>query len=582
MTTIATYEDFPLSIPHSTVEAHLRMMMTTSVYEFFPLSIPPRSVEDITKEVTKIIGQIAEIEWKKLNQTGTALVPSVEDLHIFFQSSDQMQGVIMKEVLTILPLWEAEQDITQERLIFRQAIMISYIGIIVSEKFDSKLMSLFWLLMPWQKPVPPVPQEIFETEMRQPATNFSIPAYFSHFFWQVVRDHLTQKYDKEKVDIPPHPLQMAIRTWQQEQTAKPVTAEYDRKRPVGVLKHPTGSIRELAFIESELGILREFATPDSVKQVASEQLPLFDGEKKVSVLPAVMPLEIAHPVGLTLTTKRGAVSHTVRIFFEALMALEPTETQADIMFTLGDLISYLYPDGKFNRTNQLPYIIEALDMLHSGATVPYESGAGKIGDWRPVVVRTRIRKTDGNDARIFLDVKLPPDARQGMAVDKHTLRLLGKTSAPKFNAYLTATWLWDKRGTHNGKIIDPTKPAERRNDEGVIVDPSGRPILTKRGKPLKNIYDKEAVRQLDRVMNPEAVKQYPILSNNDLVASCYPVKKSGNYTRKDLQRARMYWEQLEAAGIVRIERLQSGWRILPSEQHIARYRGLKEAQKRRR
>ena len=566
--TISTYEDAYKEIEDA--------------YKAFP-SIPSPSVEDIKKKVAKTIAKIAKIEWKALNQTGTALVPSVEDLHRFIQSSPQIQGEILKETDTIINLWEAEQDLTQMSiLIFMGANIISALGILDSERIDSARMKLVWRSMPWDLPFPQVPQEILESERLDPATHFSISAFLSHLLWQYTRDYLTEKYNIEKEDIPPHPLKMAIRTWQLQQTAKPVTAEYDRKHPVGILKHPMGSIRDLAFIESDTGILREFATPDSCHQVASEQLRLFGGEKKISVLPDVMPLEIAHPAGLKPKTKRGAVSHTVRIFFEALMALQPTETQADIMFTLGDLISYLYPDGKFNRTNQLPYIIEALDMLHSGATVPYESETGKIGDWRPVVVRTRIRNTDGNDTRIFLDVKLPPDARQGMAVDKHTLRLLGKTSAPKFNAYLTAAWLWDKYGTHNGKIIDPTKPAERRNEEGVLINPTGTEIRNARGKVLTNIYDTAAVRQLDRTQNPEAIKKYPILSNDDLVASCSPEKKSTGYTRADRQRAKMYWEQLETEGIVRIERLRSGWRILPSEQHIARYRGLKEAQKRRR
>ena len=35
------------------------------------------------------------------------------------------------------------------------------------------------------------------------------------------------------------------------------------------------------------------------------------------------------------------------------MALEPTQTEGNIVITLGNLISYLYPHGKFHRTNQL-------------------------------------------------------------------------------------------------------------------------------------------------------------------------------------------------------------------------------------
>lgn len=373
-----------------------------------------------------------------------------------------------------------------------------------------------------------------------------------------------------------HPLAPIVRAWLQEQTAKHITPEYDHKHPAAVLKHPMGSIREVNFVTGERAQLREFATPQRITQTESLQLRLNFANDPPSILPGLMPLEVAHPMGLQATTKKGAVSHVVRVFFEALMALEPNQRQADLMFTLNDLINYLYPDGKFNRTLQLPYIIKALDILHFYATVPFkEDDKGNIGDWRPVVVRTRLRPDDPNDKKIFLDVKLPPDATQGMIVEKAIMRLLGKQSAPKFNAYLTACWLWDKYGTVKGKLIDPTRPVEQRNDTG-LVDPTGKSIVTPSGKPITNVYHPRAVSQLQREPNP-AAERYPILSDEDLILACFPNGYNPKYRGRDLERAKAHWTALETDGIISIHKDRDGWRIMPSERHLKTHRGIREA-----
>ena len=375
-----------------------------------------------------------------------------------------------------------------------------------------------------------------------------------------------------------HPLAPIVRAWLKEQTAKRINAEYDRKHPTAVLKHPMGSIREVNFVTGEHAQLREFATPQRITQTEPLQLRLDFANDPPSILPGLMPLEVAHPMGLQATTKKGAVSHVVRVFFEALMALEPNQRQADLMFTLNDLINYLYPDGKFNRTLQLPYIIKALDILHFYATVPFkEDDKGNIGDWRPVVVRTRLRPDDSNDKKIFLDVKLPPDATQGMIVEKAIMRLLGKQSAPKFNAYLTACWLWDKYGTVKGKLIDPTRPVEQRNDTG-LVDPTGKPIVTLSGKPITNVYHPRAVAQLQRERNP-AAERYPILSDKDLILACKPNGYKPENHRWELQRAKEHWAALEKEGIISIHRGRGGWRIMPSERHLQTHRAVRAAAK---
>ena len=384
-----------------------------------------------------------------------------------------------------------------------------------------------------------------------------------------------------------HPLAPIVRAWLKEQTAKRINAEYDRKHPTAVLKHPMGSIREVNFVTGEHAQLREFATPQRITQTEPLQLRLDFANDPPSILPGLMPLEVAHPMGLQATTKKGAVSHVVRVFFEALMALEPNQRQADLMFTLGDLISYLYPgyqreDGSydhkaFNRTLQLPYIINALEILHFYATVPFDQGTSEPGYWRPVTVRTRLKPDAKNDAKIFLDVKLPPDATQGMMVQKAIMRLLGKQSAPKFNAYLTACWLLDKHGTTPQGLIDPTRPVEQRNDSGQLVDPQGNPIVTPRGKPVTSLYHPRAVAQLERKPNTEALPRYPVLSDKDLVLACFPNGYQPKRYKRDLERAKKYWGELEKEGIISLQRERQGWRIMPSESHLNAYRGLRKA-----
>ena len=377
-----------------------------------------------------------------------------------------------------------------------------------------------------------------------------------------------------------HPLAPIVRAWIQETTAKRITSEYDQKHPIGILKYPLGNLRDVSFVEfSETAHLREFATPNSRQQVESTQLQLFPPTEKTSILPAIMPLQIAHPMGLKPKTKAGAVSHEIRIFFEALMALEPNQRQVDMMFRLGDLIRYLYPDGKFNRTNQLPYIINALEILHFYATVPWRDDQGDLRRWRPVHVKSPLEINSKNETPVFMRVEMPPDAKQGMAVDKQILRGLGKASAPQFNAYLTAAYLWDKYGTHQGKIIDPTRPVERRNSENALVDKNGKPLVNPHGKEITNLYDTHAVKQSEREPNPDAIKRYPVMSDEDLIYACFP-NTNDTQRKRLLKRAQKHWTELEKAGIVRIERLTQGWRILPGASHVEKYRGVKETQKR--
>ena len=387
-----------------------------------------------------------------------------------------------------------------------------------------------------------------------------------HKAWEKARDN------HPEMNIP-HPLAPIIREWLQEQTAKHINREYDRKHPVAVLRHPLGSVRELAFTDREMG--QVFKTPESVDQIQME-LDLGDTP---SILPAIMPLHVVRTANLKPQTKSGAVSHELRIFFEAMMALQPKQRRADLMFRLGDLIDFLYPNGKFNWTNQMPHIKRALGVLHTYATVPWIDDQGSLREWRPVAVRVPLIDEATRDTPIYIEVQMPPDARRGHMVIKDIHRRTGMKSASQWNSYHVAGYLWDKYGTVKGGLIDTTRPVVRRDGQNRLVDASGKPLVNRNGRDINNPYHPEAVRQLDREPNPEAVKRYPILSSEDLILACFPNGYPTDNRRAYLKRAKTHWGQLEADGHIVIQKERHGWRILPSEEHLNAHRALRKSVK---
>ena len=371
-----------------------------------------------------------------------------------------------------------------------------------------------------------------------------------------------------------HPLAPIVRAWIQQATAKPITKAYNRKHPIAVIERSRmGSIRDVTLFSSlaeELGTLRTLSAPAP----ESQQIEM-PGLETQSILPEVLPLQAVHLRDGIETTKRGAVAMPIRLFFEAIMALDPKETQVDIHFKLGDLLRYLNPDGKYNRTNHLPHVLQGLHSLYF-LRIPYRSNPDEPStevDWIPVLPRTIPNQNSGDDASIILEVKLPSDARGGMMVEKDILRLTAKKSSAKFNAYLTACWIFDRYGTTPKGIIDPTKPAGNRDDEGYLIDPLGNRIFDDHGKPIKDRYHAKNIAAGQRVDN-EARERYPILPFAELTRACFPkgfdMKKRATYQKRALKA----WEELQRDNILRIEKYQHGWRIMPSESHIGRYRAL--------
>ena len=402
--------------------------------------------------------------------------------------------------------------------------------------------------------------------------NISEPIQQIHQAWQ-----LAIESDPELM----HPLAPLVRAWLTEQTAKRIDGEYDRKHPVAIVdKSHMGSIRDVIVYsdkEYPIGEIRTSAPPPQTSQI---EIPALDTQ---STLPAVLPFQAVKIVSGIETQKNGVYPMPIRLFWEANFALSQGVTQETIRFALGDLLQFLNPNGKYNRHEHLPYVLNALHSLFF-LRIPYRDNPDNPKtevDWIPVLPRTVPNVNSGDDASIILEVKLPPDTRQGMMIEKEKIRQLGKYSAAKTNAYLTACWIFDQYGTMRKGIIDPTRPLEQRDAEGFLLDENGNRIVTPRGKPIRNLFAPEAIRQLPRVDN-KSRKAYPILNFADLTRACYPKGYPQGENAKYQKRALKAWQDLEKEGVVVIERLQSGWRIMPSASHIGHYRALMEAKKQRR
>ena len=191
----------------------------------------------------------------------------------------------------------------------------------------------------------------------------------------------------------------------------------------------------------------------------------------------------------------------------------------------------------------MPYVLQGLHNL-GWLRIPYRENPDRPStevDWIPVQPRTVPNLNSGDDAPIILEVRLSPDATGGMMVEKDILRLAGKHSSAKFNAYLSACWLIDRYGTVPQGIIDPTKPVENRDADGYLLAGDGTRIFDSRGKPITNPY--RAAKQLEREPNP-ARKKYPILPFNDLTRACFPKgfdhRKRATYKKRALKA----WKEL--------------------------------------
>ena len=398
-----------------------------------------------------------------------------------------------------------------------------------------------------------------------------------------------EKADEDNPELEiPHPLSTIIRAWLHEQTSKHINREYDRKHPVAILRSGSlGSIRDVVLDMEGTGQSLLIAKEGEIPK--DNQLVLFDPEPD-SILPAILPFNRMWDGRSKKTTRKGAVSHGVRLADEAFFPVSTGEHTAELRFDLGMLLQAFHPDLSkeqigSNRGKYLKYIINGLaELQYLGWE--YEKD-GQKGLWVPVKMPEHFMPSinSPDDFTVRLSVELPETQTfNGIASEKYPLRLTGKQSLIQRNALRVAYWIFDRFGTSqvgNSKeraLADPTRPVEDRDAEGFLVDADKKRIVTARGKPIENLYHPRAIAQLEREDNKDTIKRYPILSFDDLMRSCYPFGYPPGEREKYIKRSKKAWRRLEKNSFIEIDdKHTGGWRILPSAGCLKAHRGLRKA-----
>ena len=394
------------------------------------------------------------------------------------------------------------------------------------------------------------------------------------------------------IPFPPiHPLCSLVAAWQNRPTEIEATTIYDARRPAAIMRFPRSSFTvELFSDSSPTGSLKRFADDSLLPQSIQMILP---GIQRKSVIRDPSKMLLTQVAGVPTTTRKGAVSPEVRVCVEAIMQMPPKERVIQVHVVLGDLIERLYLNG-FNWTNQAPNLIESIKNIDN-LTVPFVNTSGKFQrGWAPVMLNTR--ELSRRDDDVVFTVSLPVDATAGPMVEKYFVRMLGLISAPKWQAYFSLCDLFHRYGVKKGKggfyLVDPTKPVERRNSKGYLLNAQYQVIYGTNGEPLIDPYDSEAVKQLDREPNQKGIDEYPIVPFEDMVKAPFPGRVYKNASEKAiyLGRAKDHFRELadkpskafgekkgekKAPHIIKInEEHSDGWQFLPGESHVAVYRGV--------
>ena len=245
-------------------------------------------------------------------------------------------------------------------------------------------------------------------------------------------------------------------------------------------------------------------------------------------------LDLADSSGVRSTSRGCGAAFELRLAVEALLSLDLAEASArsvQVAWDPWDLVTAIKPNpagrrrASRTRLSDWQRIHQALVDLDQRSFVPWVISSRTVQSWRVFAVRsmpppdTKIPQ----DAKVVIEVALPPSAGPGPIIDREAIRRASVKSSPTFRAAIgvaTLTWL-------PGRTRMPM--------EGIggvwTGDPTRYPVLSARDR------------------------KYVAFSNAERSRS-----------RADVNKA---WEKADAAGIVKIidrhaEQAdgKQGWRIV--------------------
>ena len=122
-----------------------------------------------------------------------------------------------------------------------------------------------------------------------------------------------------------------------------------------------------------------------------------------------------------------------------------------IAWTVGELLESFYRGGgKVRRSGERPgdwELIRRACQWISGAKIPWRVPSGNAQPWAIMMLRSLPSERPALSDPVVFDVRLPPGAGPGPAVDRPALRAAGRVSSPAFRIDAPA-------GAWRGRAVD--------------------------------------------------------------------------------------------------------------------------------
>ena len=364
-----------------------------------------------------------------------------------------------------------------------------------------------------------------------------------------------------------HPIIPLVEAWQ----ARPIDIEPER-RTKGILPAP--------FVQRH----KQPCLPGMTCRPADALPGWVQQEPSPAYLPRLEPEQREIPALLALFDAAGGPSGgrkvaplELRIFVEALMAI-PVEGRDGHLYRItsgdgrpftireiaGEWLQWKLHNYKPAHKYTGQALKRALRRLRD-----LEIPMGNHGGFYYALMLEAVEGWGLNHGIAFL-ARLPKGSGVGPSVDRNVLRVLGKLSEPAYRAYLALCFEWNRYGSHNGRLLLPSRPIAKRDTQGRILDAEDRIITGAGGVPVKSPYDRRAILTGNREPNP-ARNRYPEYWADKLTQLCFRnIDRNGGTKRKQHTRARWAVELIEKVGGCTIERLGSNsnkgllpWRVMP-------------------
>ena len=362
------------------------------------------------------------------------------------------------------------------------------------------------------------------------------------------------------------------------------------QRPDAILAEPlrTARTRRIAPAAVTGFVAKDASLPGldrtAVGDLGQATLPGFEVPES-RIVPA-LPLTV--PPSNTRESKVQLMAQAIS--FGGMMAFDRGERiyadEVRIRTTLGDFKRWLFARD-WKRSIAIPMIRDALIACDSIYLHLPDRGV----DWRLVAADVLPTLDTKLDEEIPLRIRLPEGSHHGPKIDTRPLPALRTSSAAAWRAWIRLAYIWDlAKGNNGGRRVYATRPAAMRNPKGHILDAKGNvvtaaehaPVKRKDGylswpkgdKPVTDFRHPKAV-IVGEERNPRA-ELVPALRSDEIVHLTFDDaprqgEKRGrhplpaiqhNVFRKRLNDGKVALTRLETDGLVVIERLPEGWRIL--------------------